>query len=113
MGSGATKIVKNYTHPLRVPYALLATMSLKQGVAMGTEWMADGKCREYPAGTFFPRDGIGVIRAQKICATCPVAAQCLEYALANHVDHGVWGGKSERERRRLARSRRRSTANPS
>lgn len=74
---------------------------------MGTEWMADGKCREYPAGTFFPRDGIGVIKAQKICASCPVADTCLEYALANHVDHGIWGGKSERERRRLQRSRRR------
>jgi len=34
-------------------------------------------------------------------------AQCLEYALAQHVDHGVWGGCSERERRRLARERRR------
>lgn len=74
---------------------------------MSTEWMADGKCREYPAGTFFPRDGVGVIIAQRICATCPVASQCLEYALENHVDHGIWGGKSERERRRLRSSRRR------
>lgn len=75
---------------------------------MNTEWMADGTCRQYPAGVFFPRDGLGVIKAQKICATCPVADQCLEYALANHVDHGVWGGKSERERRRIARLRRRA-----
>ncbi|MGH9019764.1 MAG: WhiB family transcriptional regulator [Acidimicrobiales bacterium] len=79
---------------------------------MGTEWMADGKCREYPAGVFFPRDGLGVIKAQRICATCPVADQCLEYAIDNHVDHGVWGGKSERERRRIARARRRSRATP-
>jgi WhiB family transcriptional regulator, redox-sensing transcriptional regulator len=76
---------------------------------MNTEWMADGKCRDYPAATFFPQDGVGVIRAQRICATCPVAGQCLEYALVNHVDHGVWGGKSERERRRLQRARRRAT----
>lgn len=76
---------------------------------MNTEWMADGKCREYPAATFFPQDGVGVIKAQRICATCPVAADCLEYALENHVDHGVWGGKSERERRRLQRARRRGT----
>jgi len=74
---------------------------------MSTEWMADGKCREYPAGTFFPRDGVGVIIAQRICATCPVASQCLEYALENHVDHGIWGGCSERERRRILRERRR------
>ncbi len=73
---------------------------------MGTEWMADGLCRDYPAETFFPRDGVGVIAAQRICASCPVSRACLEYALANHVDHGVWGGKSERERRRIARERR-------
>ena len=55
---------------------------------------------------FFPSDGVGVDRARKICATCPVTAQCLEYALANHIDHGVWGGCSERERRRIAKRRR-------
>ncbi len=77
---------------------------------MPTEWMADGTCREHPAEVFFPRDGLGVIRAQRICATCPVAAPCLEYALDNHIDHGVWGGKSERERRRLQRTRRRQGA---
>jgi WhiB family transcriptional regulator, redox-sensing transcriptional regulator len=74
---------------------------------MNTEWMAEGKCRNFPAEMFFPGDGTGVIKAQKICATCPVADQCLTYALENHVDHGVWGGKSERERRRLQRARRR------
>jgi WhiB family redox-sensing transcriptional regulator len=73
---------------------------------MGTEWMADGKCREVPPETFFPSDGLGVIRAQRICATCEVSARCLEYALENHIDHGVWGGKSERERRRILRARR-------
>ena len=74
---------------------------------MSTEWMADGKCRDYPAEMFFPGDGVGVIKAQKICAACPVKAQCLNYALENHVEHGVWGGTSERERRRLQRARRR------
>ncbi len=77
---------------------------------MGTEWMADGSCRAYPAAVFFPRDGLGVIKAQKICANCPVREQCLEYALVEHVDHGVWGGTSERERRRLTRAHRRRLA---
>lgn len=75
---------------------------------MSSEWMADGKCREHAPEMFFPRDGVGVIIAQRICATCDVAAQCLVYALDHHIDHGVWGGKSERERRRLLRERRRS-----
>lgn len=87
----------------------IATVRVEVGgeVVMTAEWMADGKCREYPPETFFPRDGMGVIVAQRICATCQVSAHCLEYALDNHIDHGVWGGKSERERRRLLRERRR------
>ena len=73
---------------------------------MDAEWMVDGKCREMPPATFFPSDGIGVQVAQRICADCPVSETCLEYALVNHIDHGVWGGRSERERRRILRRRR-------
>lgn len=72
---------------------------------MDTDWMADGNCRREPPLTFFPSDGVGVEVARRICATCPVKAPCLEYALVNHIDHGVWGGASERERRRIARQR--------
>lgn len=70
------------------------------------EWMARGRCREIHPSVFFPSDGAGVEAAQRICEGCPVSAPCLEYALANHIDHGVWGGASERERRRIARRRR-------
>lgn len=73
---------------------------------MDTDWMAGGKCREAAASTFFPSDGVGVDLARRICADCPVKAPCLEYALRNRIDHGVWGGASERERRRIARARR-------
>ena len=75
---------------------------------METVWMAQGKCRDLPPAVFFPSDGLGVQDAQRICAACPVAEQCLEYALENHIDHGVWGGRSERERRRILRRRRAS-----
>jgi WhiB family redox-sensing transcriptional regulator len=74
---------------------------------MDTTWMELGRCRELPPDTFFPSDGVGVDAARRICADCSVKAQCLEYAMDNHIDHGVWGGTSERERRRLARQRRR------
>ena len=49
---------------------------------MLTGWMAEGNCRNHPPATFFPSDGVGVDRARKICATCPVIESCLEYALA-------------------------------
>src|SRR6202035_3979568 len=70
-----------------------------------TTWMANGKCRELPPETFFPSDGVGVEVARRICADCPVKTPCLEYALYNRIEHGVWGGASERERRRIARQR--------
>ncbi|HUP86173.1 MAG TPA: WhiB family transcriptional regulator [Acidimicrobiales bacterium] len=73
---------------------------------MSTEWMADGNCRDAPPSLFFPNDGAGVETARQLCATCPVKEACLEYALRNRIDHGVWGGASERERRRILRQRR-------
>lgn len=73
---------------------------------MDNDWMSCGKCRELDPGFFFPSDGVGVQAAQRICSECPVREPCLEYALANRIDHGVWGGASERERRRMLRRRR-------
>lgn len=73
---------------------------------MDTEWMARGSCRFEPPATFFPSDGVGVEIAKQICASCPVQGECLEYALEHRIDHGVWGGASERQRRRILRKRR-------
>ncbi len=68
--------------------------------------MTAGRCHQIPPSTFFPSDGVGVEIARKICADCQVKEPCLEYALENRIDHGVWGGCSERERRRILRRRR-------
>ena len=73
---------------------------------MDTSWMACGNCADQPPTTFFPSDGVGVEIARRICATCPVKEPCLEYALEQRIDHGVWGGCSERERRRILKRRR-------
>ena len=73
---------------------------------METDWMADGRCRDVSPDVFFPSDGAGVDVARQICGGCPVRVMCLEYALYHRIDHGVWGGASERERRRIARRRR-------
>ncbi|BDZ51496.1 hypothetical protein GCM10025867_37370 [Frondihabitans sucicola] len=48
-----------------------------------------------------PRKGGSTRDAKKICASCDVRAQCLEYALQNDERFGIWGGLSERERRKL------------
>jgi WhiB family redox-sensing transcriptional regulator len=69
-------------------------------------WMLRARCRGASPADFFPSDGLGVESAQLICRHCPVRAECLEYALVNHIEHGVWGGASERERRRILRRRR-------
>ena len=69
-------------------------------------WMFHARCRGVTPGEFFPSDGTGVESAQRVCAECPVRAECLEYALVHRIEHGVWGGASERERRRILRRRR-------
>src|SRR3954447_25167315 len=69
-------------------------------------WMAQGSCRGMNPSVFFPSDGAGFEAAQRICMECPVRAECLEYALANRIEQGAWGGTSERERRRILRRRR-------
>jgi WhiB family redox-sensing transcriptional regulator len=72
---------------------------------MDNEWMVRGNCRLEPPSTFFPSDGVGVEVAKRICEDCAVKAPCLEYALRNRIDHGVWGGASERQRRRILKKR--------
>jgi WhiB family transcriptional regulator, redox-sensing transcriptional regulator len=72
---------------------------------MSVSWMAKGSCGNLPADTFFPTDSIGVASAQRICKVCNVRELCLEYALTNHLVHGVWGGTSERQRLRMQRER--------
>jgi WhiB family redox-sensing transcriptional regulator len=73
---------------------------------LDARWMEQGKCRKHLPETFFPTDGGGVSKAKRICNGCPVKEQCLEYAVYNHIHHGIWGGVSERERRRIAAKRR-------
>ena len=68
---------------------------------MEFDWMARGRCRRMDPGLFFPSDGVGVRHAQEICAQCSVTPECLRYALEGRIDDGVWGGTSERQRRRL------------
>ena len=72
---------------------------------MDHAWRRQGKCRKIDPEVFYPPDGLGVAQAQAICATCPVVDACAEWGIA-HEEYGVWGGLSERQRRRIRRQRR-------
>lgn len=65
------------------------------------DWMNDAACRGMPTDLFFPQRGEPLNQIRAVCAGCRVAAECLEYALTNTDKFGVWGGKSEKERRKL------------
>ena len=69
-------------------------------------WMSRGACAQSDPNVFFPHDGVGVEVAKAICSDCRITGPCLEYALAHRIEHGVWGGCSERQRRRILRDRR-------
>ncbi len=77
---------------------------------MDMAWMTLGNCQQEHIGVFFPSDGIGVRRAQQVCEGCPVQATCLDYAIDLRIEHGVWGGKSERQRQRIRRAKRGANA---
>ncbi|HEU4363761.1 MAG TPA: WhiB family transcriptional regulator [Mycobacterium sp.] len=67
------------------------------------KWQDRALCAQTDPEAFFPEKGGSTREAKKICQRCPVRAECLEYALAHDERFGIWGGLSERERRRLKR----------
>ena len=64
-------------------------------------WRLDALCAETDPEAFFPEKGGSTREAKRVCTGCDVRAECLEFALANDERFGIWGGLSERERRRL------------
>jgi WhiB family redox-sensing transcriptional regulator len=64
-------------------------------------WQTDSLCAQTDPEAFFPEKGGSTRDAKKICTSCEVRAQCLDYALQNDERFGIWGGLSERERRKL------------
>ena len=64
-------------------------------------WQERALCAQTDPEAFFPEKGGSTREAKKVCRACEVRAECLEYALAHDERFGIWGGMSERERRRL------------
>jgi len=68
------------------------------------DWQERALCAQTDPEAFFPEKGGSTREAKRICSGCEVRAECLEYALAQDERFGIWGGLSERERRRLRRA---------
>lgn len=64
-------------------------------------WQERALCAQTDPEAFFPEKGGSTREAKRVCASCEVRAECLSYALENDERFGIWGGLSERERRRL------------
>jgi WhiB family redox-sensing transcriptional regulator len=75
---------------------------------MNLSWRQKGACRGLDPEIFYPVSDDDAGTAKAVCDTCVVREACLEYALSNREHDGVWGGATERERRRIVRQRRKS-----
>jgi len=73
-------------------------------VADELAWQERALCAETDPEAFFPEKGGSTREAKKVCLSCDVRVECLEYALTHDERFGIWGGLSERERRRLRRA---------
>jgi WhiB family transcriptional regulator, redox-sensing transcriptional regulator len=72
------------------------------------EWRMLGACRGLDASIFYPDNDDEAEVAKQVCQECSVQQACLEFALQRREKVGVWGGATERERRRILRQRRRT-----
>ena len=74
--------------------------------ALWPSWMGFAACAEVGDDFWFPEKGGSSKAAKSVCMRCEVRGACLDYALDERIPHGIWGAKSERERREILRERR-------
>ncbi|MCU1379698.1 MAG: WhiB family transcriptional regulator, redox-sensing transcriptional regulator [Acidimicrobiales bacterium] len=77
---------------------------------MDLSWKARGACRWVEPELFYPVSDADADPAKRVCASCAVKQQCLDYAVDSREFEGVWGGLTGNERRALHRRRRMLTA---
>lgn len=76
---------------------------LEQPQPSDEDWAEKAVCSQTDPEAFYPEKGGSTKEAKKVCLGCPVREKCLQYALDHDERFGIWGGLSERERRRLKR----------
>jgi WhiB family redox-sensing transcriptional regulator len=93
--------------PARPQLSLVPDTPDRYDVASATieedQWQERALCAQTDPEAFFPEKGGSTREAKRICMGCEVRDACLDYALAHDERFGIWGGLSERERRRLKR----------
>ncbi len=85
--------------------ALLAELAAHATDTRDRRWQEHANCLGVDPDLFFPERGASTREAKSVCRGCDVRLECLEYALGHGEKFGIWGGLSERERRRVRRER--------
>jgi len=80
---------------------VLRELVVDERTTESSAWMAQSVCAQTDPEAFFPEKGGSVRTVLAICGRCPVRTQCLDFALENNIQHGIWGGLSSLARRRL------------
>ena len=101
-----TDFTAGFTSDYRADAQPMPVSSWPAAPAGDETWRLDALCAETDPEAFFPEKGGSTREAKRVCSGCEVRAECLESALANDERFGIWGGLSERERRRIRLARR-------
>ncbi len=106
IGGNQYQVGDELSHPEVVPaprLSLIVTGFDEMFETIEEQWQERALCAQTDPEAFFPEKGGSTREAKRICMGCEVRDECLEYALAHDERFGIWGGLSERERRRLKR----------
>ncbi len=87
-----------------VPATAEAVAAMVDPIEAELSWQERALCAQTDPESFFPEKGGSTREAKKVCIGCEVRPECLEYALGHDERFGIWGGLSERERRRLKKA---------
>ena len=94
---------RTFTHRLQNGGEVAKDFRLAKPIPqLSCEWKQYGSCKEYDRRIFFSELHQTIQQAVLVCNGCKVRKECLDYAIANN-EHGVWGGKTERQRRLMIR----------
>jgi WhiB family redox-sensing transcriptional regulator len=105
--TGAPAAAAAVANPMVRDLLAVSGATVAEGPAEDGErrWQERANCLGVDPDLFFPERGASTREAKAVCGSCEVRAECLEYALDHAEKFGIWGGLSERERRRLRRQR--------